>query len=140
MIHKGSKAYTTQQVSNNLGILFERLSQDLTRLLNDIELSLPLASRAADLGTVLTGQIIELYFKLLKIKEETPLWKKILKQASWSQKQLARDLSLTSESVESLKIVWKKLEELRSILLAYRDNVTFFKVCDSSYLSTVVQC
>ncbi|KAH9812309.1 hypothetical protein DFH28DRAFT_1130087 [Melampsora americana] len=103
LIQKGSGEYTTQQVSHNLGILFERLSGDLARLLNDIELSIPLTSQAADLGTVITGQLLESYSKLLKIKEDTPLWKKFLEQGSWSQQQLARDLSLTSESVQSLK-------------------------------------
>ncbi|KAH9825060.1 hypothetical protein DFH28DRAFT_877827 [Melampsora americana] len=127
LIQSGSKKYTTQHVSHNLDILFERLSIDLTRLLNEIELCLPLASRATDLGTQLTSQLLSSHFKLLKIKENTPLWKKILERDSWSQKQLVRDLALTSDSVESLKIVWKKLEELRSVLVAYRNNVAFFK-------------
>ncbi|KAH9809617.1 hypothetical protein DFH28DRAFT_933534 [Melampsora americana] len=104
LIQKGSGEYTTQQVSHNLGILFERISGDLARLLNDIELSIPLTSQAADLGTVITGQLLESYSKLLKIKEDTPLWKKFLEQGSWSQQQLARDLSLTSESASVISL------------------------------------
>ncbi|EGF97486.1 uncharacterized protein MELLADRAFT_73729 [Melampsora larici-populina 98AG31] len=37
LIQSGSKKYTTQHVSHNLDILFQRLSEDLTKLLNDID-------------------------------------------------------------------------------------------------------
>ena len=96
LIQSGSKKYTTQQVSHNLDILFKRLSEDLTKLLNEIELSLPLASRATDLGTKLTSELLSSHFKLIKIKESKSIWTKILERDSWSQNQLKRDLDLTS--------------------------------------------
>ncbi|KAG0150215.1 hypothetical protein CROQUDRAFT_104511 [Cronartium quercuum f. sp. fusiforme G11] len=127
LVQSGHSTYTTQTVSHNLDLLFDHLSRELSRLLVQIEQSLPLAARAADLGTGVARQLLEERFKLLKTKESTPLWRKLLDQQSWGSKQLARDLALTSESVEGLKVTWKRLEDLRSVLVAYRNNVAFFK-------------
>lgn len=96
--------------------------------MNQIENSLPLAARASDLGTTVAKQLLEEHYKLLKTKESTPLWRKLLERDSWGSNQLRRDLELTSESVEALKHTWKRLEDLRSVLVAYRNNVAFFKV------------
>lgn len=76
----------------------------------------------------MAGQLFEERFKLIKKKRSTPLWKRLVETGSWGARQLAHDLALTSESVDGLKGTWSRLEDLRAMLVAYRNNVEFFKV------------
>lgn len=124
----GDSKYTTQTISNNLDWLLEYLSRELSRLLVRIEHLIPLAAWASELGINVASQLFEERFKMLKVKASTPLWRRILEGGSWGAKQLAHNLALTSASVEGLKVTWNCLKDLPSILVAYRNNVEFFKV------------
>lgn len=108
--------------------LFENLSRDLSRLLHEIEFTLPIASRAADLGTRVAGKVLEEHYRLVRHRNSTPLWRKLLNKDSWAAKQLEHDLILTSDSVEGLKRTSQRLADLRSTLGAYHNNVEVFKV------------
>lgn len=128
LIQKGKPGYTANTVSNNLDLLFDSLSRDLTRLSIEIEAVLPILSSAAELATEGARQLLKENRKLLKIQESVPLWRKLLEKQSWDAKQLKRDLALTARSVEGLMSTGRRIEDLQSALVAYGKNVEFFNV------------
>ncbi|OAV95882.1 hypothetical protein PTTG_04874 [Puccinia triticina 1-1 BBBD Race 1] len=126
-VQSGEKKYTSETIARNLEILFSHLSAELSRLLAAIEVLIPRASRAVHLGIQLSERLHHEHYQLANKKSSQTLWKKLLDLASFSGQQLNRDLALTAESIANLKRTWAKLEQIRTDLLTYRNNVANFK-------------
>ncbi|PLW08009.1 hypothetical protein PCANC_24859 [Puccinia coronata f. sp. avenae] len=126
-VQSGEKKYTSETISKNLDILFRHLSSALNDLLQTIEGLIPLASRSTNLGIKLSERLHQEHYQLENKKTSKGLWNKLRDLTSFSGHQLNRDLALTSESIKNLKITWFKLEEIRTDLLTYRNNVANFK-------------
>lgn len=127
-VQTGEKKYTSKTIEKNLDILFNHLSTELNQLLNAIESLIPLASRSTNLGIQVSERLHQEHYQLVTQKTRQGLWTKLLDLTTFSGQQLNKDLSLTSESIKNLKSTWIKLEEIRTDLLTYRNNVAHFKV------------
>lgn len=138
LIHSGSRQYSSDVVAQNLDLLFSRLSADLTSLLALIDLAIPQATRASNLGGRVMESLAFEHARLKQVKETTPLWDRLVAVAGtkggFRNRQLARDLELTGVSVVNLKNTRTKLEDARSALVAYRNNAELFKVRPRSCL------
>jgi hypothetical protein len=126
-VQTGDKKYTTETIAGNLDILFFHLSTELTQLLNTIENLIPLAHQSVDLGTRVLKRLHQERFGLIREKNHRGLWRKLVDLTTFSGQQLRHDLSLTFESIKSLKETWMQLEQIRVDLVIYRDNVSNFK-------------
>jgi len=126
-VQTGEKKYTSETIAKNLDILFNHLSTELNQLLNAIESLIPLASRSTNLGIQVSERLHQEHYQLVTQKTRQGLWTKLRDLTTFSGQQLNRDLSLTSESIKNLKSTWIKLEEIRTDLLTYRNNVAHFK-------------
>lgn len=134
-MHAGDSKYTSRTISSNLDRLFDVISNELSQLFLRIKQSIPLISQTSDLTMVVIGRLSGEKTKLLKTRASKPVWSRILEGRSWEAKQLKRDIALTSESIKGLNVIWNRFEELRNTLVAYRDNMEFFKVKPSSISS-----
>lgn len=126
-VRSGKKHYTPETISRNLDILFNHLSAELKRLLNTIESLIPLAFRSTNLGIQISERLHREHYQLASKRSNQALWKKLLDITSFSGQQLQHDLHLTSQSIVNLRLTWLKLEEVRTDLLSYRNNVANFK-------------
>ncbi|KAI8453147.1 hypothetical protein BY996DRAFT_4583567 [Phakopsora pachyrhizi] len=136
LVQTKKRSYTQETISKNLDLLFDHLSIELARLLNSVESSIPLAARSSNLGARVSERLMREHTNLLRLRNEQPLWKKILLDpinSSPRSQQLSHDLSLTSESIKNLKNTWSRLEDVRSDLVNYRNNLAYFKASISGW-------
>lgn len=124
----GHSNYTTETISHNLNLIFENIPSAFSGLEDQIELSLSFVQNATEIAMDAARQLLKENYKILTIKDATPLWKKLLEPKSRIAKQLERDMSLTAATVESLTVIWRQFEDLRDTLVAYQKNVELFKV------------
>lgn len=127
-IQNGEKEYTRKAAARILYRVVDRISETLKSLVTTIEDSIPLASRGSELGKDLAARFLKENNKLQKLRADTPLWRFLLDSQSWSGRQLARDLEMTSESVRTVTTISMKLEDLRATMVTFRNNLILFKV------------
>lgn len=122
LIQSKSGRYQVEDVSRQLDGLFQHIARDLSSLVNDIEVAIPLAKRASELGEIVMFDLSTEHARLNRAKEDTPLWRRLKDMNSFAAKQLRRDLRLCQDSVVSLSNTRRGLEEARGFLVGYRDQ------------------
>jgi hypothetical protein len=139
LVGNGKKAYSIDTIEKNLEIAFGNFDWELKRLIDSIDDSIPLASRAASLGLQVSERIHKEHYRLQVFQDEQPLWRKLLDQTSKRGRRLHRDLQLTARSIHTARALHTGLEEVRSDLVSYRNHVSHFKV-STSFLQEVNGC
>ncbi|EFP79123.2 uncharacterized protein PGTG_05444 [Puccinia graminis f. sp. tritici CRL 75-36-700-3] len=133
LVNNRKTSYSIDIVQNNLQLAFSNFDWELKKLIDSIEDSIPLASRAASLGLQVSERIHKEHYKLQLFQDDQPLWRKLIDQTKRSGKQLRRDLNLTARSIQTARALHTGLEEIRSDLVSYQNHVSYFKAAISGW-------
>lgn len=120
-----------EALSRLISSLFDKINSSLGSLLQALDKTIPTATRASDHSRLIFGAMKEQESVVEKEKLEMG-WQQYLGgvvggEKGWKGKQLRKDLELTRESAMSTREIWKGLEDTRSGLLGYRNDVGGFK-------------
>jgi hypothetical protein len=134
--------YTPEDVTRQLDRMLDNLSSSLDDMLGKIEQARGSASRASDIGKQVLVRFKQEERRLRELKEDTPLWRFLLEKNTFKGRQLSRDIDLTSlrcgfspgedpsdwaRSIENVRTTGENLDQTRTFLRKYRNNIGHFK-------------
>lgn len=121
------RAYTNKRIKAQLDDLFKHLDESLKDLLKGVENAIPLANQASEEGGLIRTEFGSEKSRMQRARDDQPFWRRLKDIGSFAGRRLREDIRVTTDTIDTVKELRFNLENTRSFLISYRDQVGYFK-------------